>query len=140
MHKYKLLLMAATTVFALSACDHELTDMHWQIDTSPAKNFDTEASPTNYPTLMIVTNYKAGEATITCTNYKDVYIDKDDSHTEYTNTRCGFTITKTAGNTFNIKFKEIDDTATESDYLTLRAKNGSKTVASSLGINRHTPD
>lgn len=142
MKTVKLSAIVLSTVLALGSCSDEQVYMEWDIKTAPDENFEVLYAPEFYNPVNITAGLQAGTVTLVCTNFAEVYFHVDAAdNSEYVNSECGFTMSKTDGNTIKITFDEIEKpTDAPYDYIMLWGKQGKSTQSSTIAIRREALD
>lgn len=136
----KVLLIAVALMSATTACNDEDPErILWEVSAAPSENVEVFASPDFHPSVLINAKTGASEVILKCTNYSDVQLESTVDTNGFTDTDCGFTLTRVSANEFKIAFDEWEPAEPGKDYyrdVYFFTMAGGTSVSSSMIINR----
>lgn len=137
-------LMVASFIAAplLWSCkEDEPIRLEWNVASSPVDNFEIFYSPEFHPSVMINAALGAGEVTLTCTNFTEIFFDSPTVESSYDSEECGFSVTKTEKNVLKFTFEKLESADDVNDMITVCGNDGHTTVYSSIMIcHKNIPD
>lgn len=137
MNRIKTLIHAIICVIALVSCSDDTADrLQLEFKGYDPQYITVEFTPAFYIQGIITANaHYAGELTLTCTNYPEIYLSNASYDPESTPEAAGFTVTKTSDNQLTINFRAIE-TPDAGATIEIMGKNKDKTNFCIITINR----
>lgn len=139
MKAIKFSLMAVLATISLVSCsEDEPARMLWEVSGTPESAGKVTYDPNAYQQIRVDATSAAYEATLTCTNYKEVYFNETAGATgDYINEKGHFTVSKAAPNTIKVSFDATDNLTEEiNEVIYIRAKDDKNEVSNALVITR----